>query len=125
MVDPAYFEKMSKLLDQVIQERKAKAIDYEQYLKKIAELSKNVTNAGAGGLPAGIKSKAQRALYHNLVDNEVMALQIDETVKKVKKSDWRGNMAKENEIKAGLFKILKNQVEVERIFSIIEKQSEY
>jgi type I restriction enzyme R subunit len=122
LIDPAYFEKMSKLLDQVIKERKAKAINYEQYLKKIAQLSKDVAGAARNDLPGGIKTRAQIALYHNLSDNETLAVQIDEAVKKVKKSDWRGNTAKENEIKAELFKILNDQSEVERIFSIIEQQ---
>ena len=43
----------------------------------------------------------------------------------MKKSDWRGNPPKENEIKAELLKILKDKDEVERIFSIIKQQSEY
>jgi type I restriction enzyme R subunit len=36
--DPAYYEKMSELLDEIIAARKAKAIEYEEYLKRIAEL---------------------------------------------------------------------------------------
>ena len=35
--DPAYFEAMSALLDEVIKARKAKAIEYEEYLRQIAE----------------------------------------------------------------------------------------
>lgn len=125
LVDPAYFEEMSKLLSEVINERKAKAISYEEYLHKIAELSKKVSNATLDDLPKEIKTNAQRALYHNLNNNESIALRIDEAVKKVKKADWRGNLAKENEIKAELLKILKDKDEVERLFSIIKQQSEY
>src|SRR5260370_17135131 len=40
--DPAFYEKMSTLLDEIIAARKAKAIEYEQYLRRIAELSKKV-----------------------------------------------------------------------------------
>ncbi len=40
--DPAYYEKMSALLDEIIAARKAKAIEYEEYLKRIAELAKKV-----------------------------------------------------------------------------------
>ncbi len=36
---------MSTLLDEIIAARKAKAIEYEEYLKRIAELAKQV---GAG-----------------------------------------------------------------------------
>ena len=40
--DPAYYDKMSALLDEIIAMRKAKAIEYEEYLKQIAELAKKV-----------------------------------------------------------------------------------
>jgi type I restriction enzyme R subunit len=40
--DPAYYDKMSELLDEVIAARKARAIEYEEYLKRIAELAKRV-----------------------------------------------------------------------------------
>jgi len=125
LIDPAYFEEMSKLLNQVIKERKVKAINYEEYLHKIAELSQKVSNATRDDLPEEIKTNAQRALYHNLDDNESLALRIDEAVKKVKKSDWRGNLPKENEIKAALLQILDDKEEVERLFPIIKQQGEY
>ncbi len=76
-------------------------------------------------LPDEIKTNAQTALYHNLSEDEALALQVDQAVKKVKKSDWRGNSPKENEIKHALFEILNYQSEVERIFSIVKQQSEH
>jgi len=38
--DPAYYEKMSALLDEIIAARKAKAMEYEDYLQRIAALAK-------------------------------------------------------------------------------------
>ena len=43
--DPTFFEKMSELLDEIIEARKAKAIEHEEYLKSIADLAEKV---GAG-----------------------------------------------------------------------------
>ena len=43
---------MSALLDEMIADRKAKAISYEEYLKRIAEIVKKV-EAGQGGRHAG------------------------------------------------------------------------
>ena len=120
LIDPAYFEEMSKLLDEIIKERKANAINYEEYLRKIAELSKKVTQTTRDDLPAEIQTAAQRALFNNTGKDEVLALKLDSTVKKVKRADWRGNTAKENEIKHALNDILKNQDEVERLFAIIK-----
>ena len=49
--DPAYYEKMSELLDEIIAARKAKAIQYEEYLKRIAELAKVVEAGQASETP--------------------------------------------------------------------------
>jgi type I restriction enzyme R subunit len=125
LIDPAYFEEMSKLLDAIIAERNAGAIEYEEFLKKIAELSKKVCNGAPDDLPPDIKTSAQRALYNNLAKDSNQSLMIDAAVKRVKKADWRGNQIKENEIKTELFYILKDKQEVERIFDIIKQQREY
>ncbi len=42
LIDPAFFDEMSKLLAAIIRERKENAINYEEYLKMIAELAKQV-----------------------------------------------------------------------------------
>ncbi|RLC11236.1 MAG: restriction endonuclease subunit R, partial [Deltaproteobacteria bacterium] len=64
--DPAYYEKMSALLDELIADRKARAIEYEEYLKRIAELAKRVDAGQANDTPEPLKkSPALRALYNN------------------------------------------------------------
>ena len=126
LIDPAYFEEMSKLLHEIVKERKTNAIKYEEYLKKIAELAKKVNNPAKDNLPESIKnSDARRALYNNLHHDEELAVVMDEAVRYVKKADWRGNDAKEREIKKALYDILKDANEVERIFPIIKRQNEY
>jgi type I restriction enzyme R subunit len=137
--DPAYFDKMSSLLDEIIAARKAKAIEYEEYLKRIAELAKSVHAGYAEDIPDQLKkSPALRALYNNLkntADASVpdpahdpalqMALRIDETVKNVRSDGWRGVPPRELIIKAALYKLLQNHEDVERIFLIIKAQREY
>ena len=125
MNDPAYYDEMSTLLDEVIQFRKENADRYEEYLKKIAELAKNVQTGGASTAPAGIKTKGQRALYNNLKNDESLALKIDSKVKNVAPDGWRGVQTRENVIKQALYEILNDEDEVERIFIIIKNQKEY
>lgn len=125
LIDPAYFDEMSKLLSAIIQERKASAVSYEEYLNEIAVLAKRVSQLTRDDLPANIQTYAQRALYNNLGKNEPLAIKIDEAIKRVKKADFRGNLQKEREIKAEIYKFLKDEKEVERIFNIIKQQSEY
>ena len=147
--DPAYYDKMSAILDEIIKFRKEQAENYEEYLKKIAELAKRVEAGQAEDTPEQLNTPGRRALYNNLrqgassrsligvaesspwygdaAKDEVLnlAIRIDETVKRIRPDGWRGVQAKENVIKAALYGILQDESEVERIFLIIEKQKEY
>lgn len=125
LIDPAFFEEMSKLLAEIIKERKANAISYAEYLKKIAELAKQVNEGKNESTPEMLKTPAQRVLYNNLEKDEDLAIKIDGTVKKVKRDGWRGNLAKEREIKYELNTILNDVDKVEQIFKIIREQKEY
>ena len=126
LTDPAYFEEMSKLLGEIIKERKANAVSYEEYLKKIAQLANKVSNPASDELPEDIKeSNARRVLYNNLDHNEKLAVVMDNTIRSVRKSDWRGNEAKEREIKKALYDLLKDVDKVEAIFPIIKQLKEY
>ena len=50
---------------------------------------------------------------------------IDAAVKRVRPDGWRGVQAREQVIKAALYKCLQDEEEVERIFLIIKAQDEY
>jgi type I restriction enzyme R subunit len=144
--DPAFFAKMSKLLDGIIAERKRKALAYADYLKKIAALVGKVQAGHEDETPAILKkSPAVRALYNNLSGDRdqllaapsfrlegkpdptlQLAQDLDQTVRRVKRNGFRGNQAKENEIKEAIYPLLGDSVEeVERIFEIIKQQEEY
>ncbi|MBU2602972.1 MAG: HsdR family type I site-specific deoxyribonuclease [Actinobacteria bacterium] len=67
LADPAYYEKMSTLLDEIIAARKANAIAYEEYLKRIGELAMRTEAGHAEDTPEQLKrSPGLRALYNNL-----------------------------------------------------------
>jgi len=145
--DPAYYEKMSALLDEIIVARKSKALEYEECLKRYAELARQVAAGQADDTPEVLKnSRALQALYNNLKPNGEkplrlaetpaeyivagdpvleLALQIDEAIKRVRPDDWRGVQAREQVIKYSLYGILKDIAEVERIFLIVKAQQEY
>lgn len=123
--DPAFYEKMSALVDEVIAARKDKAVAYEEYLKRIAELAKKVEAGQAEETPETLNTPGKRALYNNLSQNEELALRIDETVKNTRPDGWRGVQAHEQVIKAALYGVLQDIAEVERVFLIIKAQPEY
>jgi type I restriction enzyme R subunit len=123
--DPAFYEKMSALLNEIIADRKARAIEYEEYLKRIAELAKKVDAGQAEETPERLDTPGKRALYNNLGKDDGLAVKIDETVRKTRPDAWRGVQAREQVIKAALYGVLQDVAEVERIFLIIKAQKEY
>jgi type I restriction enzyme, R subunit len=125
LTDPAYFSNMSALLDEIIATRKAKAIEYEEYLKRIAELAKRVEAGHGEETPEHIDTPGRRALYSNLNQNEELAMKIDDAIRRVRPDAWRGVPAREQAIKQALFEELHDVDEVERMFLIIKQQKEY
>ena len=123
--DPAYYDKMSALLDEIIAARKSRAIEYEEYLKRIAELAKRVDAGQAEDTPEQVNTPGRRALYNNLRQNHDLAMEIDEAVKKNRPDGWRGIQPREQVIKKALYDVLHDVAEVERIFLIIKQQREY
>lgn len=125
LLDPAYFGQMSKLLNEIIAQRRKNALSYEAYLKKIAELVKQVASRQSDGAPASIDSPGKLALYNNLDKNEDLTLKVHQAVMSSKSDGFRGNQAKENLIKGSLYKVLGDMEAVERIFNIVKQQNEY
>jgi type I restriction enzyme R subunit len=94
-INPKYYEKMSELLDALIEQRRGAALDYQKYLQQIVELTKKVKNPTEGAsYPKTLNTSAKRALYDNLGKNEGLALAIDRAVLASKQDDWRGNKFK-------------------------------
>jgi type I restriction enzyme R subunit len=124
--NPKYFGEMSTLLDELIQARKAAAQNYENYLKKIVELSKQVAQPSTSSqYPPSLDSPAKRALYDNLDQNEALALAIDNQVRTTKKDGWRGSKIKEREVRNAIKKHISSTEKLDIIFQIVKNQNEY
>ncbi len=48
-INPKYYEKMSQLLDALIRQRRQEALDYQKYLERIVELTRQIKDPTAGG----------------------------------------------------------------------------
>ncbi|WP_208180038.1 HsdR family type I site-specific deoxyribonuclease [Sinorhizobium medicae] len=123
--DPDFFDRISALLDEIIRDRRAKALEYEAYLRRMAEIVKTLAAGKTDDTPAQLDTPGKRALYNNLGKNEELAMRLDHAVKISRSDDWRGVEAKERAIKAALYRELQDKDEVERVFVIIKAQREY
>lgn len=147
-VNPKYYEKMSQLLDALIKERKQQALGYKAYLKKIIELTKKVRKPETGSsYPPSINSPARRSLYDNLKDvadlsalvripenkanesatdvAEAVALSVDDTIRSIKKDDWRSTKPKQKEVRNAIKSVLRDDKLVDKIFDIVKNQRDY
>ena len=146
-VNPRYYEKMSKLLDALILQRKQDALDYKTYLAKIVELTRNTTQPKTTRYPYAINSPARRALYDNLKEHaykleeqllknkaadtgadtaETITLALDDAICSVKKADWRGHKFKEREVRNAIKSVLgDHEGLVEEFFEIVKAQHDY
>jgi len=147
--DPAFYEKMSALLDEIIRQRKAEAMAYEEYLKQIANLARQVQQGMDDGISPELDTSGKRALYNNLIlvtensgkkgvgdpgakmgtaekrEAEATAIAIDAAVRVSRPDDWRGHPSRERVIKKAMYAILGNEAAVERLFMVVKEQREY
>src|SRR5207249_694296 len=87
-INPKYYEKMSELLDALIEQRRKEALDYEEYLRQIVELTRKAANPESGGAyPASMDTSGRRALFDNLGKNEVLANAVDQAVRTSRQDD--------------------------------------
>ncbi len=114
---------MSELLDDLIKARKTQALNYKAYLAKVVELTRKVKKPESqSAYPAAIASPGLRSLYNNLDKQEEVALQVDQAIRNVKKSGWRGNKFKEKEVRIAIKSVLgADDALVESIFEIVKE----
>lgn len=61
--NPKYYDKMSRLLDALIEQRRKGAVEYAEFLAKILELTAQVGGRAVGAYPDWASTPARRALF--------------------------------------------------------------
>jgi type I restriction enzyme R subunit len=130
LTDPRYYEQMSKLLDDLIRQRRQETADYEAFLR-MAEALANKTAQGqqTDGVPEKLRGKTEATIiYNNLPDILAsgagvniaaepatpygdkmveLALEIDLVMRESAPSGWRGDDIREKQVLNALFPIMK------------------
>lgn len=129
-INPAYYEKMSVLLVELIRLRKEGAISYEELLKEYEILAKNIQPNTKKSYPKDVDTRPKQALYDNLEGNEELSILMDEKVRYVKDDDWRSTHIKRRKVELAIKDVLEkhsitDETILSKIFDIVSNQKEY
>jgi type I restriction enzyme R subunit len=126
-VNPRYYERMSQLLDALIEQRRQKVLEYREYLEKIVTITKQLQQTSdRKNYPEAMTRPALQALYDNLDCNEDLALAVDEAVRTTKQDGWRGNRIKQRMVKLAVRDALGPlSGRTDEIFELVKNQHEY
>jgi type I restriction enzyme R subunit len=140
--DPKFYDEMSKLLEDLIQQSRESVAEYEAFLRNAEALVRRVERQQPdSGVPATLAGKpAAVVLYNNLdaiaassfrypIDLEEraeLALRIDRVVREQAPADWKGDETRERQVLNALFPILDRDREATKaLFEIIKNQPGY
>ena len=126
LLDPKYFEKMSQLLYELIEQRKKRSLEYREYLKKAASLIKKVNAGKSDDIPTSMNTIGKRAIYNYLERDEELTMACVEAIQYSKKDGFRENIQKQNEIQAAIYSVVKDEEKTLAIYRIVENnKSDY
>jgi type I restriction enzyme R subunit len=142
LTDPRFYEQMSQLLDDLIQQSRADTAAYEAFLRDAENLVRQLASRQpADGTPTMLHGNREAAtIFNNLehlptatflcpADPEAraaLALDLDRAVRERAPAGWRGDQAREAAVLNALFPLLGfDRTATPALFEIIKNQSGY
>ena len=126
-INPKYFDKMSELLDALVEKLRQDAIDYQEYLKEVAELAHKVADPNRGGdYPPAINSPGKRALYDFLLNDEALVIEVDKAIRASAQDGWRGNRIKTRKVNRAVKAVIGDrEVDVHELIELVKVNADY
>ena len=149
LTDPKFYKEMSKLLDDLIKQKRDDTKSYEDFLKKAEELvNKMAKGQSDPGIPPELRDKREASIiYNNLPDMLTksssgnswkeppadyasarleLALAIDHAMREQAPAGWRGDETREKQVLNALFPLMKRDREVTMaLFELIKNMNGY
>ena len=149
LTDPRFYEEMSKLLDDLIQQKRQDASDYEVFLKKAEELVQKMAKGHHNSsIPGKLQGKGEAIIiYNNLPDilshvaipfiaaeppveygNKLvhLALDIDRVMREMAPAGWRGDDAREKQVLNALFPVMqRDRAATIALFELLKNMKGY
>ena len=126
-INPKYYEKMSELLDALIEQRREEAISYEKYLQEVKALAEGITRPeGTTSYPASIDTRGKQALYDNFGQDEELVSKVDYAVHSTRKDGWKSNPIKTRNVRFAVQEEVGHYgADIDAMMDLIKQQSEY
>ncbi|MBN8868270.1 MAG: HsdR family type I site-specific deoxyribonuclease [Solirubrobacterales bacterium] len=126
-MNPKYYDRMSELLDALIEEHRQDALDYKDYLARLLDAAKKLgTEESDTKYPAWADNGARRALVEFFAPDESIAVEIDGAVLRSKPADWVGNSMKERVVRNAIRTALpKDYDQLDELFELVRARDEY
>lgn len=127
-MNPKYYDRMSSLLDALIEQRRHDAIEYAAYLANLLELTAQVGKVeGEASYPDWAKTPSRRALvdFHWPEGVEIDVEYIHDVIQSAKEHGWGGSVMKERAMARALRKELPEGFEAQRLQSLINLLKEH
>ncbi|MEO6324313.1 MAG: type I restriction endonuclease subunit R [Thermoanaerobaculia bacterium] len=150
LTDPRFYDQLSKLLDDLIAQSRADTAEYEEFLRKAEALAQRLAAKGAhDDEPTALHGRTEaRVIYRNLpailaqrdtsagmmAESDppdeatlvALALEIDRTMRERAPAGWKGDQAREAQVKNALFPLLeRNRAATQAIFDILKNLPGY
>ncbi len=149
LTDPRFYEKLSKLLEDLIADWRSGVVSYQDFLDQAESLVQKMrAGHAAEDVPAAlVGNQPAIAIYNNLPQilaqtieptlmqdddpaysdpNISLALAIDQAMREQAPAGWRGDDARERQVLNALFPILRrNRQATEAVFELIRNQAGY
>ena len=128
--NPAYFDKISDLLNQLLQAQKEGKMQYKELIEQLIEKIREVRSDTKLKYPKAIDTKGKRALYDNLGRDEALAVMVHNAVKQNARDGFRdtsGGGMKMKALRQAVKRVLPDVSvdKLDEIMQIIIVQSEY
>ena len=124
-INPKYYERMSELLDALIEKRRSQALAYREYLEKISELARQISDVEKSLYPSNMDTPAKQALYDNLNKDEDLVIAIDNAIMASRQDDWQNNIMKMRIVFLAVNEILQDDNLATDILEVVKNQREY
>ena len=149
LADPRFYEQMSALLDDLIQQNRADTAAYEEFLRKAEALVKRLAaKHPEAGIPAALHGKHEATVIYNNLPRILaaasapaavaepdpaadekrlkLALEIDRTMREQAPAGWKGDQAREAQVLNALFPLLdRNREATLALFDLVKHQPGY